>query len=124
MASLHCQNFIKNLQLELSSEKFVICEYSHFTTLLESRFSTRKSGLGNFAVVYYYVITLLRQNFSESPELGLSCNLRNFTFYNFSENLDFQSYEEGWATLQLPFISRSLITMSKLHKKLPVRAIF
>ena len=44
-------------------------------------------------------------------------HLRNFAFYNFSDNLYFQSYEEGWAILQLPLISRSIITMSKVHKK-------
>ena len=43
--------------------------------------------------------------------------LRNFVFYSFSENLHFQSYEEGCATLLLPLIPRSIITISKIHKK-------
>ena len=33
--------------------------------------------------------------------LRKTCNLRNFAFYNLSENVDLQSYEEGWITLQL-----------------------
>ena len=52
------------------------------------------------------------------------CILQNFAFYNFSEKFCFQSQEECWEILRLLLISRSIITVSKLHKKLAFRAIF
>ena len=50
--------------------------------------------------------------------------LRNFAFCNFYQNLAFQSLEEGWAILQPLLVSRSIITMTQLLRKLSVRYIF
>ena len=78
-------------------------------------------GFGQFcsSLLYHGTITttkLLRKHGIRAI-FRKTCHLRNFAFYNFSDNLYFQSYEEGWAILQLPLISRSIITMSKVHKK-------
>ena len=45
------------------------------------------------------------------------CILRNFTFYNLSENLGFQFLEEDLVNLQLLLLPCSIVTISKLHKK-------
>ena len=49
--------------------------------------------------------------------------LRNLAFYNFFENLYYQSKEEGWTTLRLLLVSPSIITVSTLQKKYAVRVI-
>ena len=108
--------------------RFVFCEFSHFTTFARILVFNPYKRIGQLdrSLLQHGIITmtkLLRKN-GVRAIFRKTCNLRNFAFYNFCENLDFQSYEESWATLQLPLISRSIITMSKLHKKLAVRAIF
>ena len=56
--------------------------------LLESCFPILKRGLGNFAAVYYTMVLLPRQGFSESLESGLSseklaiCEISHFTNFN------------------------------------------
>ena len=68
--------------------KFSICEISHFTTFAESWFSNLTSGLGNFATIYYTIVSLLRQSFSESLDSGLPseklaiCEVSHFTNFN------------------------------------------
>ena len=126
--SLPRQSFSESLESRLSSEKLAICKSSHFTNF--NRNLVYFPCIKDLATLQV-LITLnginmtpafLKKKYSQFTLK--SCILQIFAFYNFSENLDFHSYEEDWATLQLPLISRSIITMPKLHKKLAVRAIF
>ena len=59
--------------------------------LLESWFSTLTRRLGNFVTVYYNIVSLLRQSFSESQESELSSEklviFKILHFRNFSRNL-------------------------------------
>ena len=56
----------------------------------------------------------------KTARTAIISEMRNFAFYNFCQNLGFQSSEEGWAALQLLLISGSIITISKLYKTLAV----
>ena len=42
-----------------------------------------------------------------------NCILRNFSFYNFSENIVFQQLKEDWPTLQLLNMPHGIITITK-----------
>ena len=118
---------------------------------MQSEESSKKFNLGNFAFYNFFENLCFRQLEEDWPTLQLLkyhmeslhtktkfiylktyrrktartaiiSEMRNFAFYNFCQNLGFQSSEEGWAALQLLLISGSIITISKcqgcLQKKI------
>ena len=108
--------------------RFVFCEISHFKTFARILVFNPYERIGQLCSSLVLHGIIITTKIFRRPEVRAifrkTCNLRNFAFYNFSENLDFQSYEEGWETLQVPLISRSIIKMPNLHKKRAVRTIF
>ena len=59
-----------------------------------------------------------------SPIFRKICNLRNFAFYNFCQNLGFQPLEKDLKTLQLLRILHGIIIISKFVRRTTARAIF
>ena len=63
-------------------------------------------GLGNFAAIYYNMVSLLRQSFSESQVSEVSseklviCEILHFTTFP-RIFVCFQQLEENWPILQL-----------------------
>ena len=81
--------------------------------LPESWFSNLTRRLGSFATVYYTIVSLLRQSFSESLDSGLSseklviCEISHFT--NFNRSLVYFPWIKSLTTLQL------LITLNGIN---------
>ena len=73
--------------------------------VLESWFPILTRGLGSFVAVYYTIVSLLWQRFSESLESGLSseklvtCEISHFT--NFNRSLVYFPWIKSLGTLQL-----------------------
>ena len=122
------------MQSEESSKKNLICEISHFTTFSRILVFGSQKRIGNLTATkiphgiitktkFIYLKTY-RTKTARRAIISEICILLIFAFYNFCQNLGFQCLEEGQAALQLLLISRSIMTVPKLYKKLAVRAIF
>ena len=100
--------------------RFAFCEISHFTTFARILFSALTRGLGNFAPVYYNMVSLLGQAFSESLESELSseklviCEISQFR--NFSRNLVYFPWIKVYTTLQILILNGINMTPAFLKK--------
>ena len=106
VVSLQCQSFTKKLAVGAIFRNFLICEISHFKTFTRILAFNHARGLGNFAAIYYNMVPLLRQNFSESQVSEVSseklviCEILHFTTFP-RIFVCFQQLEEDWPILQL-----------------------
>ena len=105
-------------------------EISNFKTFLESWFSVRGRGTGNFTaaviITQYHGNIKAQQNTCNQGYFPKKkkCKLRNLTFYNFSQNLGFQSLEKNLTTLQLLRILHGICIISKFVRRTTAKTIF
>ena len=95
------------------------CEISHFTTFAKILvFSPQKQTGQLYSCCQYHIVSLQYQKFTINLQLGLSqnkmCNLRNFAFYNISQNLCFLVLEKDLTTLRLLIILHGIKIIPKV----------
>ena len=110
---------IKSKVLILTLTRVIFrCEISNFTTFAKILVFNLQKQTGQLcSCCQYHIVLLQYQKFTINLQLGLSpnkmCNLRNFAFYNISQNLGFLLSEKDLTTLRLLRILHEIKIISK-----------
>ena len=100
--SLQCQSLTENLQNKANQKILYFAKFRILQLALQSWFPILTRGLSSFVAVYYTIVSLLRQRFSESLESGLSSEKLVISHYtNFNRSLVYFPWIKSLTTLQL-----------------------
>ena len=120
----------KDYRQELSSGKKLFCEISHIATFARILVFNPKKKIGKLCSCFYLIslgiitISKIHKKFAVTAICKRNCNLRNFAFYKFSQNLGCPPFEKDLTTLQLLQIVLEIIIISNFVGKATARALF